>query len=56
MELKTKITKDELADYPMEAFNGKIYVIQTELEAERAVAFLKTQSVVGFDTETRLLS
>ncbi|MCB9017716.1 MAG: 3'-5' exonuclease [Paludibacteraceae bacterium] len=53
MELKTKITKDELADYPMEAFNGKIYVIQTELEAERAVAFLKTQSVVGFDTETR---
>jgi len=53
MELKTKITKEELADYPKEEFSGKIYVIQTESDADKAVAYLKTQPIVGFDTETR---
>lgn len=53
MELKTNITKEELADYPKEEFSGKIYVIQTESDADKAVAYLKTQPIVGFDTETR---
>ena len=34
-------------------FDGRIIVIQTELEAEKAVNFLLTQSMVGLDTETR---
>jgi len=51
--LKTNITKEELADYPKEEFSGKIYVIQTESDADKAVAYLKTQPIVGFDTETR---
>ena len=37
----------------MVTFDGRIIVIQTELEAEKAVNFLLTQSMVGLDTETR---
>lgn len=34
-------------------FDGRIIVIQTELEAEKAVNYLLTQPIVGIDTETR---
>lgn len=38
---------------PKEGFPGKIVVIQTESEVEKAVRFLESQPVVGIDTETR---
>lgn len=37
----------------MERFEGRIIVIQTESEAEKAVAYLEQQKAIGFDTETR---
>ncbi|WP_029903041.1 3'-5' exonuclease [Prevotella sp. 10(H)] len=47
------ISKEELSVMPMERFDGRIIVIQTESEAEKASAYLKKQTTIGFDTETR---
>ena len=51
--IKEKIEKAEVAEMKVVTFDGRIIVIQTELEAEKAVNFLLTQSMVGLDTETR---
>ena len=37
----------------MEKFEGRIIVVQSESEAEKAAAYLKKQTAIGFDTETR---
>ncbi len=37
----------------VEAFSGKIVTIQTEADAQKAVDFLLSKSLVGVDTETR---
>lgn len=47
------ITKEEIALLPIATFPGRIIVIQTEAEAEKAVSYLEKQSLLGFDTETR---
>lgn len=47
------ISKAELAELPKEAFEGRIIVIQTLIEAEKACAYLRKFSALGFDTETR---
>ena len=38
---------------PKVFFPGRIFVIYTESDAEKAVAYLKDQRIVGVDTETR---
>ena len=38
---------------PKVLFPGRIFVIYTESDAEKAVAYLKDQRIVGVDTETR---
>lgn len=38
---------------PRALFGGRIVVVQSEAEAEKAVAYLKTFPLLGFDTETR---
>ena len=38
---------------PKVLFPGRIFVIYTESEVEKAVAYLKDQRIVGVDTETR---
>ncbi len=50
---KNKIQKAEMADMPKAVFPGRIHVIYTEDEAEKAVAYLRAQHIVGVDTETR---
>lgn len=47
------ITKEEVEEYPVEEFSGRIYVLTTEKEANRAVEYLEKFPMVGFDTETR---
>lgn len=47
------ITKEEIAQLPVESFDGRIFTINTVAEADKAVAYLKDFPVVGFDTETR---
>ena len=52
-QIKSTITKAEIAQMPIVQFPGRIFVIYTEADAEKAVAYLKSQQIVGVDTETR---
>ena len=52
-QIKSTITKAEIAQMPVVQFPGRIFVIYTETDAEKAVAYLKSQQIVGVDTETR---
>lgn len=56
MMLKTiynKFDKSLIPSLPVALFEGKIFVILTAGETERAVRYLMTQPILGFDTETR---
>lgn len=51
---KESITPDEIQKLDYVSFPGKIYVIDSVgAEFNRAIAYLRSQKVVGFDTETR---
>lgn len=52
-ELFENFPKDLIKDLPISRFEGRIFVITTEQESERAVKYLMQQSILGFDTETR---
>lgn len=53
MILKRTINKEEIKELPKVYFEGRIIVIQTEAEAEKAVSYLQSQKVLGIDSETR---
>ncbi len=53
LELKESISKEELNNYPLKGFEGKIVVITTERDANKTFDYLNNQAVLGFDTETR---
>lgn len=53
MIVRRTIDKKELKELPKAVFPGRIYVIQSEMETEKAVAYLSSQPVVGIDSETR---
>lgn len=48
-----KIDKHKVAEMPRACFEGKIIVVTTEKDADKAVEFLLTQQILGIDTETR---
>lgn len=48
-----KYDKALIAQLPTAAFTGRIVVVLTESEAQRAVKFLLAQDILGVDTETR---
>ena len=47
------IDKTKINDFPRALFEGRIIVVQTKAEAEKAVDFLLAKPILGFDTETR---
>ncbi|MDR2533365.1 MAG: 3'-5' exonuclease domain-containing protein 2 [Tannerellaceae bacterium] len=49
----SKITKAELAGLPIEEYSGKIVLVDSDEDVEKAVTELSQQSKIGFDTETR---
>lgn len=51
--IKNTISKAEIAEMPKADFPGRVFIIYTEQDAEKAVDYLSSQSVVGVDTETR---
>ena len=53
MIIKRTISKEEIKELPKAVFEGPIHVIQSEKEADKAVAYLQAQSVLGIDSETR---
>lgn len=52
-QIKAKFEKSEIAALPKVLFDGRIFVILSDREADRAVDYLLRQSILGFDTETR---
>ncbi len=50
---KKHITKAEINELPMRAYDGPIHLINTEAEAEAVAAKLLNETLLGFDTETR---
>ena len=47
------IKKDEISQMPIEVFGGRIIVINTLSDADKAVAYLSEFRKVGIDTETK---
>lgn len=52
-QIRNTISKKEIASLPKEQFPGRIYLIYTDAETDKAVEYLKKQTIVGVDTETR---
>lgn len=48
-----KIDKHAISDMPRVVFEGRIIVVTTESDADKAVDFLLSQEILGVDTETR---
>ena len=48
-----KVSKEVISNLKKVEYKGRIFVIISQKEAERAVDFLLTQPILGFDTETR---
>ena len=48
-----KIDKATISNLKKVVFQGKIIVVYTDQEAEKAVDYLLSQPILGFDTETR---
>lgn len=52
-DLHVKIDKTVIPQLPRYAFEGRIVVVQSEEEANRAVRALRAAPMIGMDTETR---
>jgi ribonuclease D len=53
MKFNPKITKEEVNQLETAEFPGKIVLVDQKSKIKSAVEFLKTQKIVGIDTETR---
>lgn len=53
IRIKNTVNKTEIAELPKELFEGRVYVIYTEADADKAVDYLSQYKIVGVDTETR---
>lgn len=51
--MNISISKQQLASLPAAHYSGRIVVIESPQDAERAVAELYEADLIGFDTETR---
>lgn len=51
--LYNKVDKKEITDLPRVLFEGRIFTIQTEREADKAVDYLSSFELLGIDTETK---
>ena len=51
--IRNTITKSEIASMPKVLFEGRVFVIYTEADTDKAVQYLSSQPIVGVDTETR---
>ena len=53
MQLAKSITKEEMNKLPLRAFEGEIYIVESENDVHSAISVLKNSDIIGFDTETR---
>ena len=50
--LKNKFDKTAINELPIVSFEGKVYTIISQLEAEHAVRYLMTKSILGIRRST----
>jgi ribonuclease D len=53
MSPSVKITKEEINALPMRAYEGPVVLVESDDQLEPAIAALRKECVLGFDTETR---
>ena len=53
MAFQKYVSKDEIKNYSIEKFPGKIFVIEKEEDVAAAYLYLKNQKIIGFDTESK---
>ena len=51
--IKEAFDKKEIGALPVASFEGRIIIVQTETESDKAVRYLLSQQILGIDTETR---
>ena len=49
----TKISKEEIVDFPLGKYTGEIVLIQKRSQAEKAIEEIKKCNIIGMDTEAR---
>jgi len=53
MAFQKFVPKDEIKNYSIEKFPGKIFVIEKEEDVAAAYLYLKNKKIIGFDTESK---
>ena len=53
MAFQKFVPKDEIKNYSIEKFPGKIFVIEKEEDVAAAYSYLKNKKIIGFDTESK---
>ncbi len=53
IDFEKSISPEEILDLPLTSFDKEIYVVENKEQVENAVNYLKQQSFLGFDTETK---
>lgn len=51
--IKEAFDKKDIGALPQASFDGRIIIIQSEVDADKAVSYLLNQDILGIDTETR---
>lgn len=52
-QIYKKFDKSQISSLPRVTFDGRIHVVLSRAQAEKAVSYLLTQPILGLDTETR---
>ena len=53
VDIKSDIAKADIAQMPSELFGGRIIVVHSVGDVEKAVNYLRGYPILGIDTETR---
>jgi ribonuclease D len=53
VELRRTISREEINELPVRRYEGEVCVVASPAELERALADIRAERAVGFDTETR---
>jgi ribonuclease D len=53
MSPSIKITKAEINELPLKAYEGKVTIVDTDEKLDEALHHLKKEKILGFDTESR---
>jgi len=53
MAFKKYVSKDDIKNYAIQKFSGKIFVIDKKQDILESYLYLKKQKIIGFDTESK---